>query len=108
MNYDPTVVKVYERRKTTYSIGKPPLCPDLITGDFFLFSKLKLPLRGIYFMSIKDIKQNSWKTCKPLQKRADSLTYLLHLIGNTSKVTKYILVNNCRLIYNFSVQFLLT
>ena len=35
-------------------------------ADFFLFPKLKLPLRGTRFQSIEDIKQNSRRELKSI------------------------------------------
>ena len=40
-------------------IEQPPYSPDMAPADFFLFPKLKLPLRGTRFQSIKNIKGNS-------------------------------------------------
>ena len=46
-------------KNSTNIIEQPPYSPDMAPADFFLFSKLKLPLRGIRFQSIEDIKENS-------------------------------------------------
>ena len=46
--------------KNSTNIIEQPLYPlDLASADFFLFPKLKLPLRSTRFQSIKDIKENS-------------------------------------------------
>ena len=43
----------------TNTIAQPPYLPDLAPCDFFLFPKLKLPLRGTRFDSTEAIKQHS-------------------------------------------------
>ena len=47
--------------KSTNIIEQPPYSPDMAPADFFLFPKLKLPLRAIRFQSIEHIKENSWQ-----------------------------------------------
>ena len=39
-------------------------------ADFFLFTKLKLPLRGTRFKSIEDIKENLWRELKSIPENA--------------------------------------
>ena len=39
-------------------------------ADFFLFPKLKLPLRGTRFQSIEDIKENSWQELRSIPENA--------------------------------------
>ena len=39
-------------------------------ADFFLFPKLKLPLRGTRFQSIEDIKENSRRELKSIPENA--------------------------------------
>jgi [histone H3]-lysine36 N-dimethyltransferase SETMAR len=36
-----------------------PYSPDIAPENFFLFPKLKLPLRGTRFQSVEDLKENS-------------------------------------------------
>ena len=38
--------------------------------DFFLFPKLKLPLRGTFFQSIKNIKENSRRELQSIPENA--------------------------------------
>ena len=45
-------------------IEQPPYSPDMAPADFFLFPKLKLPLRGICFQLIENIKENSRRELK--------------------------------------------
>ena len=47
-----------------------PYSPDMAAADFFLFSKLKLPLRGTHFQSIEDIKENSRRELKSIPANA--------------------------------------
>ncbi|KAL7726506.1 hypothetical protein ACLKA6_001128 [Drosophila palustris] len=47
-------------------IEQPPYSPDMAPCDFFLFPKLKLPLRGTRFESIEDIKTNSQRELKAI------------------------------------------
>ena len=39
-------------------------------ADFFIFPKLKLPLQGIRFQSIEDIKENSRRELKSISENA--------------------------------------
>ena len=43
---------------------------DMAPVDFFLFPKLKLPLRGTYFQSIEGIKENSRRELKSIPENA--------------------------------------
>ncbi len=54
-------IKVNEflTKHSTNTIQQPPYSPDMAPADFFLFPKLKLPLRGTRFQSIEDVKENS-------------------------------------------------
>jgi hypothetical protein len=49
------------------SLPHPPYSPDLAPADFFLFSKMKMQLKGRHFHSVADIQSKS-------QKVMDSLT----------------------------------
>ena len=53
-------------KNSTNIIEQPPYSPDMDPGNLFLFSKLKLPLRGTRSQSIKDIKQNSRRELKAI------------------------------------------
>ena len=48
-------------KKSTHIFPQPPYSPDLAPCDFWLFSKLKRPLRGTRFESIDKIKAESKK-----------------------------------------------
>lgn len=47
-------------------IDQPPYSPDLTPCDFFLFPKLKLPLRGQRFETLDAIKQSSLNELKAI------------------------------------------
>ncbi|KAJ8729007.1 hypothetical protein PYW07_006703 [Mythimna separata] len=53
------IVNEFLTKNSTNTMQQPPYSPDMALADFFLFLKLKLPLRGTRFQSIKDIKENS-------------------------------------------------
>ena len=52
-------------KNLTHIVPQPPYSPDLAPCDFWLFSKLKRPLRGHLFELIKENRSWSWK---PYQK----------------------------------------
>ena len=54
----------------TTVIAQPPYSPDLAPCDFFLFPKLKYPLRGTRDESIQAIKRNSLKELKAIPAEA--------------------------------------
>lgn len=64
------LVREFLTKNSTNVIDQAPYSPDMAPCDFFLFPKLKLPLRGRRFESIEDIKQNSQKELKVIPKRA--------------------------------------
>ena len=51
-------------------IAQPPYSTDLAPCDFFLFPKLKYPLRGTRHESIEAIKRNSLKELKAIPAEA--------------------------------------
>ena len=50
------IVNEFLAKNSTNIIEQPPYSPDMAPADFFLFPKLKLPIRGTRFQSIEDIK----------------------------------------------------
>lgn len=52
------------------TVPQAPYSPDMAPCDFFLFSRLKLPLRGKRFETIEAIKENSQKELKAIPKSA--------------------------------------
>ena len=65
-SHEVIIVNEFLAKNSTNIIEQPPYSPDMATGDFFLFPKLKLPLRGIRFLSIEDIKENSRRKLKSI------------------------------------------
>lgn len=53
------LVREYLVKNNTNILPQAPYSPDMAPADFFLFPKLKLPLRGRRFDSILDIQENS-------------------------------------------------
>jgi hypothetical protein len=47
-------------------IPHPPYSPDLATCDFFLFSKMKVKLKGRRFNTLEEIKAESQRECLTL------------------------------------------
>jgi len=60
------VVQEFLAKNSTNVIEQAPYSPDMAPCDFFLFPKLKLPLRGRRFESIEAIKENSLKELKAI------------------------------------------
>ena len=60
------IIKEYKTKNSINTIEQPPYSPDLAPCDFFLFPKLKLPLRGTRFQSIEAIKTNSQRELKAI------------------------------------------
>ena len=50
------VVQEFLARKQVCTLNHPPYSPDLSPCDYFLFLKLKLPLKGRYFDDVKNIQ----------------------------------------------------
>ena len=57
-------------KNSTNIIEQPQYLPDMAPADFFLFLKLKLPLRGTRFQSIEYIKKNSRRELKSIPENA--------------------------------------
>jgi len=50
-------------------VCQPPYSPDLAPCDFWLFLKLKLPLKGRRFQSAKEIKENATRQLMAIPKK---------------------------------------
>ena len=57
-------------QQSGHSLDNDRMKPDMAPADFFLFPKLKLPLRGTRFQSIEDIKENSPRKLKSIPENA--------------------------------------
>lgn len=64
------IVNEFLAKHSVNIIEQPPYSPDLAPCDFFLFSKLKFPLRGMRFESIDDIKTNATRELKAIPETA--------------------------------------
>ena len=53
-------------KNSTHIVPQPPYSPDLAPCDFWLFSKLKRPLRGHRFDTIEEIQAESKKALKAI------------------------------------------
>ena len=61
-----SIVTGFLAKHETEVIAQPPYSPDLAPCDFFLFPKLKYPLRGTRHETIEAIKRNSLKELKAI------------------------------------------
>ena len=64
------IVNKFLAKNSTNIIEQPRYSADIATVDFFLFPKLKLPLRGTCFQSIEGIKENSRRELKSIPENA--------------------------------------
>jgi len=51
-------------------INEPPQSPDLAPSDFWLFSALKMGLKGTHFSTMEDIKSNATAGLPKIPKEA--------------------------------------
>lgn len=64
------IVSEFLAKNSTNVISQPPYSPDMAPCDFFLFPRLKLPLRGTRFESIEAIKENSLRELRAIPSEA--------------------------------------
>lgn len=64
------LVREYLTKNSVSIVPQAPYSPDMAPADFFLFAKLKLPLRGRRFESIPSIKENSLRELKAIPQSA--------------------------------------
>ena len=60
------ILNEFLAKNSTNIIEQPSYSPDMAPPHFFLFLKVKLPLRGTCFQSIEDIKENSLRELKSI------------------------------------------
>ena len=60
------VLRNYFGKNSTHIVPQPPYSPDLAPCDFWLFSKLKRPLRGHRLDTIEEIQAESNKALKAI------------------------------------------
>ena len=58
------LVREFLAKNKTVIMPQPPYSPDLAPADFFLFPKLKTPMKGKRFATIEEIKEKSKSTPK--------------------------------------------
>ena len=46
------------QQRSAIQVTKPPYSPDLVPCDFWLFPKLKSPLKGKRFQTVDEIQEN--------------------------------------------------
>ena len=64
------LVRDFLFKNNTTSIPQPPYSPGLAPYDFFLFPKLKKPMKGRRFATIEEIKTASLEELKAIPKSA--------------------------------------
>ena len=60
------VLREFFAKNSTHVAPQPPYSPDLAPCDFWLFPKLKRPLRGNRFESIEEIQRESARALKAI------------------------------------------
>lgn len=60
------IIRQFFSKNETVVVPQAPYSPDMAPCDFFLFPRLKLPLRGHRFESIEAIKENSLRELKAI------------------------------------------
>ena len=70
LSHKAIIVNEFLNKNSMNTIEHPPYSPDMTQADFFLFPKLKLPLRGTRFQSTEDIKENSRRKLKSVPENA--------------------------------------
>ena len=64
------LARYFLANNNTVIIPQPPYSPELIPCDFFLFPKLKRPMKGRRFPTIEEIKTASLEEIKTIPKSA--------------------------------------
>lgn len=62
------VLRDHFAKNSTHILPQPPYSPDLAPCDFWLFAKLKIPLRGHRFDRIEEIEAETKKALKAIPK----------------------------------------
>ena len=60
------ILREFFAKNSTHIVPQPPYSPDLAPCDFWLFPKLKRPLRGHRFESIEEIQRESLRALKAI------------------------------------------
>lgn len=67
-SHNALVIRQFLAKNSTNVVPQAPYSPDLSPCDFFLFSKLKYPLRGKRFETVDEIKQKSLEVLNTIPK----------------------------------------
>ena len=78
------IVNEFLATNSTNIIEQPPYSHDMVPVDFFLFPKLKLPLRGTCFQSKEAIKENSRWELKSIPENALKNVLIIELFVGIS------------------------
>jgi transposase len=65
-----TACEQFLAEKNIPVITQPPYSPDLAQSDFWLFSTLKMGLKGTRFATMEDIKSNATAELRKIPKEA--------------------------------------
>ena len=60
------IIRDHLAKNSTHIVPQPPYSPDLAPSDFWLFPKLKRPLRGHRFESIEEIQRESLRVLRAI------------------------------------------
>ena len=60
------ILREFFAKNSTHIVPQPPYSPDLAPCDYWLFPKLKRPLRGHRFESIEEIQRESLRALKAI------------------------------------------
>jgi len=64
-----SLVQTFLVKHRITQVCQPPYSPDLAPCDFWLFSKLKLPLKGTRFQTANEIKENATRQLMAIPKK---------------------------------------
>ena len=59
INFEPKQRRMVTAQEMVTGVKPNPNHPDLAPADYFLFSKLNLPIKGKHFATIEEIKEKS-------------------------------------------------
>ena len=83
------IVTEFLVKHETKVTAQPSYSPNLVACDFFLFPKLKYPLRGTRHKSIQPIQRNSLKELKAIPAEADKC-----MVNSISRYWEFFLESN--------------
>jgi histone-lysine N-methyltransferase SETMAR len=66
---------VFDPPKNVTTLYHPPYSPDVSPPDYFLFSKLKIKLKGLHFADVVEIQEAVTDELKKFQKEEFSAAF---------------------------------